>query len=1404
MKKFTTRLVFIGLFLALCFSQSFAQNGPIFTSVQGRLVRVTPRLADIDKNSMYGQPLQITRKGDGFAQWGAEPDRAEEKIFPKTTGDSKYEKAREELMKMAAAKYAQQRPNNLTPNTPTATINVNMDGQFFPGFAPSDNNMAAGPNHIIQMTNHSSGSAFRIWNKTGTPLTGSIILSSVTGITGGGDPVVVYDQLADRWLISEFGWSCGIPTSSYINTLIIAVSTTGDPTGTWKIYSYCSNVFASGYFVDYPKYGVWNNAYYATSNDFNTSGTAYLGSSIYAFDRTAMLAGAPTATMIRTQFTGAGNRYYSMAPVCLEGPNVSNQSGLFALLQDNTWVGAPADSLILFEFTPNFAVPSNSVVGPFQSMVTLPYNTNVPALNQLGSTQTFQSLSQRLMHKVIYRNFGAYESIVCNTTDNVGGTASVHWWELRRPGSGNWSIYQEGIWNNPGFHRFMGAIAINAQGTIGLLYNTTGSTIFPSLKFTGRNACDPLGQMTLAEQTVIDGTTFNGNNRYGDYNTLTVDPSNGTFWGTGQYNATGYGTFGNWVTRIVNFTLTNPCAGPVLQANGATITAESCVPNNGVIDAGETVTVNFCIQNIGTTPTSNLVGTLLPTGGVSTPSGPQNYGAIAPNATVCRSFTFNNSGICGNTITASIQLQDGATNYGTVTYNFTLGTLNNVTLFSENFDGVSAPALPAGWVATQGVNVTGAPFWVTSNSGTPTPVAVSLPNSIFTPDPNNLLDNLITTPIIAIPGGSGTRRVTFQNNYNLESTFDGGVLEISINGGGFQDIITAGGSFVAGGYNGTISTSFGNPIAGRQAWTGNSNGFITTTVNLPAAAYGQNIQLRFRMGSDNSVAAVGWRVDDVSVISSAYTCCGTPPPCSLTCPANVTVNNTAGQCGASVTLPPVTATGACGNITYSPASGSFFPIGNTTVTVTSQSGSTCSFIVRVVDAQPPTTTCPGNQTRSTNLNACTYTAVGTEFDATATDNCPGVTKAYTLSGVTTGSGTTLAGKVFNNGVTTVTWTSTDAAGNTSSCSFTVTVNDTQNPGMTCPGNATRTTSVNVCTYVTNGTEFDGTATDNCPGVTKSYTLSGATTGTGATTLAAVAFNTGVTTVVWKATDAAGNTTTCSFTVTINDGALPIVTHPSNRTVCEGSNATFTVVGTTGATLTYQWQQWNGTAWVNIAGATASSYTVNNTTVAMNTNSFRCILTTVCGNSITSNFASLYVNKLPVITLSTSRSPDLIPGQFLTITANVNPTGGTIIWRKNGNVINIPNTTNPYDAFSIPNLTVDDIGTYTATYTDLNGCSSTAGSVSITAKSYDKLFVYPNPNNGQFQVRFFNNGAQSVTVNIYDSKGARIYQRSLVTGALSYSRIDVDIQKYSAGVYMVELVDASGNRIGTSKRFMKGY
>ena len=287
---------------------------------------------------------------------------------------------------------------------------------------------------------------------------------------------------------------------------------------------------------------------------------------------------------------------------------------------------------------------------------------------------------------------------------------------------------------------------------------------------------------------------------------------------------------------------------PVVIAGPSTVTSESCTPANGVVDPGETVTVNLALQNFGSANTSNLVATLLATGGVTSPSGPQTYGVLVTGAApVSEPFTFTAGGVCGGNILATLQLQDGLTNLGSVTFGFPLG--QSVTPLNESFDEDAAPALPVDW----STSVSGAlSNWVTSTAS-----ADGTANAAFSPDAGAAGLNELDTPTFYI--GSSSAQLTFLQSYSLTASatdsslgYNGGVLEIKMGDSEFQDIQAAGGSFITGGYNVTLSGDYDNPLAGRQAWSGNSGGFLTTTVSLPVAAAGQNVQLRWLCAAGNS------------------------------------------------------------------------------------------------------------------------------------------------------------------------------------------------------------------------------------------------------------------------------------------------------------------------------------------------------------------------------------------------------------------------------------------------------------------------------------------------------------------------------------------------------------------------
>ncbi|HZQ45513.1 MAG TPA: immunoglobulin domain-containing protein, partial [Verrucomicrobiae bacterium] len=323
--------------------------------------------------------------------------------------------------------------------------------------------------------------------------------------------------------------------------------------------------------------------------------------------------------------------------------------------------------------------------------------------------------------------------------------------------------------------------------------------------------------------------------------------------------ATGWGTpMGTNLLKALGLNV------PVVVVANALLTGEGCSPTNGAVDPGETVTMSFQLLNAGQVATSNLVATLQSSGGISSPSGPQNYGALtATGGSASRSFTFTANGSCGGTVTATFALQDGAASLGTASFVIPLGAASTNLIFSENFDGVTAPALPAGWTTAH----TGSEAnWVTSTTSHDTS-----PNAVFANERNRSGTSELVSPALLIPGTPA--RLAFRHSFNTDGGFDGGVLEMQVNGGPFQDILVAGGTFLAGEYVATLLNSSGSSLVGRDAWTGNSVGYMTTIVDLPASVAGQTVAFKWRFGTDNLVSGAGWFVDSISVSQVTYSCC---------------------------------------------------------------------------------------------------------------------------------------------------------------------------------------------------------------------------------------------------------------------------------------------------------------------------------------------------------------------------------------------------------------------------------------------------------------------------------------------------------------------------------------------------
>jgi hypothetical protein len=416
---------------------------------------------------------------------------------------------------------------------------------------PPDTVGEVGPNHYVQMVNSAAGSSFQIYDRNGTVVQASTALDSLgTGVcsTGRGDPVVVYDHLADRWMLTEFAQRVD-------QTMCVYISQTPDPTGAYFAYQ-----VPAPNFPDYPKFGVWDDAYFVGTNEGDNPA--------YALPRQQMLAGpSGNITPIRIAGTDLPNwqRNHTM-PADLDGPAApAGSPGLFVRQVDDeiTNPGGPPnaanDFIEVWEFEPDFTTPANStyVLAATVPIADFDYNLcnwSRDCLPQPGTTALIDALPHYIMWRAQYRNFGTHETLLVNFTVDANGAdqAGVRWVELRDTGAG-WTTFQEGTVAPDADHRWMGAISMNGNGDIALMYNVTGTGTSPSVRYTGRLASDPLGTMPQGDNALPGGTgtqfidfrpctdamgnPTNANcQRWGDYSAMSVDPvDDTTFWFTGMY-----------------------------------------------------------------------------------------------------------------------------------------------------------------------------------------------------------------------------------------------------------------------------------------------------------------------------------------------------------------------------------------------------------------------------------------------------------------------------------------------------------------------------------------------------------------------------------------------------------------------------------------------------------------------------------------------------------------------------------------------------------------------------------------------------------------------------------------------------------------------------------------------------
>jgi hypothetical protein len=434
---------------------------------------------------------------------------------------------------------------------------------------------------------------------------------------------------------------------------------------------------------------------------------------------------------------------------------------------------------------------------------------------------------------------------------------------------------------------------------------------------------------------------------------------------------------------------------------------------------------------------------------------------------------------------------------------------------------------------------------------------------------------------------------------------------------------------------------------------------------------------------------------------------------------------------------------------------------------------------------PTANGCPGTPITATVLVNPTPNALATPASQTICA-VAGTTYNWTRDNVTTvaglpGSGSGNISATLTSNVTTqvtVTFTITPVANGCPGTPITATVIVNPKPTIVCPANIVVNAIAGTCG---SDVAYPPATVTGTPAPTVTYSIP-----TGST------FPVGVTTVTATATNICG-TVSCTFTITVNDVQVPVVTtQPVNREVCVGASATFSVVATNAAS--YQWQTGNANnQWGNIPGATSSSFTINNTTMFMNNANYRVRITGPCGTVVFSNTVILTVNPLPTIILWSATTAELVPGRNVTIRTTANPTGGTYAWLFNGNPITGATGT------TLGPLDIDNIGRYNVTYTDLNGCVKTSSDFLVTGEYSITFWVYPNPTStGRFQVRFNNHSGEVAKVKVYDPLGQLVFQQRVTTGPTTYSRIDVDLSNAANGIYTVELLNGSDLRVGAKQ------
>jgi hypothetical protein len=615
---------------------------------------------------------------------------------------------------------------------------LDFDGVGANGFAPPDTNGSVGATQYFQIVNVE----FAIYDKTtGGILLGPSLINTIwSGFGGdcasgnGGDPIVLWDKAAQRWVVSQL-------SGSY-SSWCMAVSTSSDATGGYYRYAFSSG----GNLDDYPKLGVWPDAYYRATNTFSGG---FVGAKACAFDRALMLAGGAANEICFQQSSSVA----SLLPSDLDGNTAppSGEPNFFVELYDTSDLG-------LFKFHVDFTNPSNST---FTGPTTIPVASFSEAcgggtcIPQQGTSQQLDTLADRLMFRLAYRNFGDHEALVVNHSVTAGSSVGARWYEIRSP-NGTPTVFQQGTFAPDSTYRWMGSIAMDQSGDIALGYSASSSSIYPAVRYTGRVPSDPSGSLET-EASIMEGTgaQTGGLSRWGDYSAMSVDPIDDcTFWYTNEYLPS-IGNF-NWQTRIGSFKfsscgITTPdfslSATPPSQAVSAGGTATytaTASPLNG-FSGTVGLTVSGCPAN--STCTLNPTSVTLPPAQNSTLT--VQTTSTTPGGTYTLTIT-GTSGSLVHTTSVSLIIPDFSISASPASQTYAAGG-------TATYKATVAPV--NGFTGTVGLTVSGCP---SNSTCTLNPTSVTLPP--------NRTSTLTVQTTKTTPGGTYTLTITGTSGSSVHST----------------------------------------------------------------------------------------------------------------------------------------------------------------------------------------------------------------------------------------------------------------------------------------------------------------------------------------------------------------------------------------------------------------------------------------------------------------------------------------------------------------------------------------------------------------------------------------------------------------------------------------------------------